>query len=107
MSKAQKQFAIFRSVKKWDNNCAVENIHDAKVTRWDCPLCDMFFAADCQGCPVMERTGQQFCKGSGYPAAWHATEAVKEGRIELRAFHKAAAVYRDFLQSLLDEWSAK
>jgi|SRR6185437_1058006 len=39
----------------------------------NCPLCQEFWKAGCNGCPVAERTGRSFCSGTPYDA-WEEEE---------------------------------
>lgn len=81
------RIALENSIKKWEG--IVAGIHHDNGWR-DCPLCQLFqVKADCQGCPVMQETGEPFCRGTPYRdySAYPSSEAAQR---EL-----------DFLRSLL------
>lgn len=74
-------------------------------TARNCALCAMFAPLGgklCQGCPVMNKTTQQFCIGTPYSAA------RRFWRSEIQtAFKRAASKELAFLRSLLPQPKAK
>lgn len=75
------------------SRCALCRLHQHKLNR----------DADCRRCPVMWRTGKQYCAGTPYEgasAAWAAGNRLLANR---PAFLKAAAHEAAFLRSLLPE----
>lgn len=78
--------ALKGSIKKWEGIVAgtIEN-----QGALNCPLCQLFNTSDeCDGCPVKERTGEDFCEGSPY----YSYEQKVQG---------SAQAELDFLKSLL------
>lgn len=55
--------ALRGSIKKWEGIVAGTKEDQGPS---NCPLCTMFYWQDndCQGCPVMERTGKPYCAGT-------------------------------------------
>lgn len=58
--------ALLKSIEHWEENVA--HPHAMKLGPTHCPLCREFRKArhDCDGCPVKERTGKPFCRGTPY-----------------------------------------
>ena len=78
--------ALKGSIEKWEKIVAGEGIDLGTV---NCPLCQIFVVPkdSCEGCPVMEKTGESDCYGSPYYD--HRPDSAQD---EL-----------DFLESLLPE----
>jgi hypothetical protein len=60
--------ALKGSIRKWEK-IRDGQMHDEGAR--NCPLCQLFNNAhnrfkDCEGCPVKQRTGFQFCKNTPY-----------------------------------------
>ena len=98
---APKLKALKASIQKWDDNTRAEKPRDVILGRDDCPLCQEF--PDCEGCPVMERTGNHGCLGTPY---------YRVAELHLKWFHglpdkaeyvEAAIKEREFLISLLPD----
>lgn len=98
--------ALRGSIAKWEGIVAgTTKNHCAD----NCPLCHKFNfsftgarrAQSCKGCPVMERTGRQFCDGSPYEDYEDMEERVEEGYAEGAALKPLAIAEVDFLKSLL------
>jgi|SRR5690606_28026025 len=92
--------ALKASIRKWEKNAEVKTPDDYLIDSSDCPLCDLFFHKDCDGCPVYSRTGQEMCNGTPYREAFKAW--VQWGRAPEVA-HEAARKEVAFLKSLLPE----
>jgi hypothetical protein len=93
--------ALRGSIAKWE---AIVAGTGKDLGAANCPLCKMFFYWDgeemvgnCEGCPVMEKTGQIRCAGSPYDEI--------ENNIDPDEYHNeyhiAAQREVDFLRSLL------
>jgi hypothetical protein len=57
--------ALKGSIRKW------EQIRDGLIEdqgTHNCPLCKLFHAFECVGCPIQQHTGQKGCVGSPYEA---------------------------------------
>lgn len=55
--------ALKGSIHKW------EQIRDGKMKdegTKNCPLCQLFYCDECEGCPIKERTGFQNCENTPY-----------------------------------------
>lgn len=97
--------ALKASIAKWERNAEAKTPAEFKIGEADCPLCELFIYPDrCEGCPVFEKTGERFCKGTPYI---NAHSAAYEWRIGSKAAaDRAHAAARDevaFLKSLLPE----
>jgi hypothetical protein len=93
--------ALTRSIAKWDANSKIENLNDAKLGAVNCPLCALFYAKGCEGCPVFSSTGETCCVGSPYKDAFMTFYGARKGNPDISIFRAAAAAERDFLMSLL------
>lgn len=91
--------ALQGSIAKWEAIVAGTGEDDGAV---NCPLCHLF-GDTCQGCPVMQKTGQFNCGGSPYykyagaihAYGTHSSEAIAAAQSEL-----------DFLRGLLPKEDA-
>lgn len=97
--------ALGQSIKHWEENLAEENPRRIKVYSTACPLCDLFNQEDndCEGCPVMEKTGLENCEGSPWIEAARAFEAWKQvpgNENEKERWKIAAKAELDFLRKL-------
>ena len=90
--------ALEASIEKWETNAQVPALEEAKIAPRDCPLCDIYWDIDCDGCPVARRTGCRGCTGSPYSAAAKAFAAN-----DLPGLHSASRREVEFLTSLLQE----
>lgn len=92
--------ALKKSIKHWEDNVKAETVDQASISSWDCALCRAF--EGCEGCPVMESTGDPQCDGTPYHFArikffdWR-----RGGDIKLEEWRRAAQKELDFLRSLL------
>jgi hypothetical protein len=99
--------ALKASIAKWERNAEAKTPAEYRTQDIDCPLCGLFiFPGSCLNCPVYERTGQQFCRGTPYRSAaaarydWGAHPHVDKCR---DTAHAAARDEVAFLKSLLPE----
>lgn len=96
--------ALERSIRKWE---AIANGTGEDNLNQNCALCRAFQyvngEADCAGCPVMARTGLQFCTGSPWQS-WAEAQERYNSRIPWRAntaeLKALAQAELDFLKSL-------
>ena len=101
---AEMRAALEASIEKWERNVAAEMPSAIKI-KWDaCPLCVLVFSAkgqgNCTGCPVVERTVQDDCKGSPYYDASRALGAWNSDPNSRSEWQRAAQAEVDFLKSL-------
>jgi hypothetical protein len=106
--------ALEGSIKKWE---AIVDKRRPNRGGADCPLCHLFnpffrhrtpgavilSKKGCEGCPVAERTGQSFCKGSPYEridAIEYSATPIAHEELESR-LHAVAVDELAFLRSLL------
>jgi hypothetical protein len=95
--------ALKRSIVAWQEKAAAYSLEGLTIGRTSCPLCDRFNTStgledSCGGCPVSERTGNPYCRGTPYDKA---RVAYHEGAIG--DFRVAAQEEVAFLKSLLPE----
>jgi hypothetical protein len=93
--------ALKASIKHWEQNLV--ELDANKMTDMYCALCDMFVLSgeDCNGCPVMEETGEDNCGNTPWADALLATrDYQKHNGTYTRAFHAVKAEV-DFLKGLL------
>ena len=86
----------------WQENVAAERPEDVRMGPDNCALCSLFFEDDCEGCPVMRRTGRFGCRDSPYDLADEAFDMWIETRHDdaRDEFRKHAQAEVDFLISL-------
>lgn len=66
--------AIDGSIEKWKQNAQVECVSEVRTSYLDCPLCTLFHprltsrddVGGCEGCPIREFTGFDFCDDTPY-----------------------------------------
>lgn len=86
--------ALEGSIAKWK---AIEEGHGEDHGLENCPLCKLFHTGEvCDGCPVKEETGKDFCEGTPYED-WHSIIA------DTPALKALARAEREFLESLREE----
>lgn len=80
-----------------------------KPTSTACPLCNVYFADDCDGCPVASKAGALQCNKTPYAAAFYAFKDIADlddddPQIEdlLPEWHRTAQLEIDFLTELRD-----
>lgn len=80
----------------------------------ECALCGEYFSGACVGCPIAEKTGQKYCKGTPYyeaHAAWtrlehhekHPHSSVAAGPALAQVWRSSAGEMIGFLQRLRKE----
>lgn len=99
--------AIRGSIAKWEgiiNGSGVDEGTD------NCPLCAMFLAAQCSGCPIRDKMGKSYCRGTPIEV-WRELSLKHFGKSEKR-FYAATPVSLEiaktvlqFLKNLLPEES--
>jgi len=93
--------ALKASIRKWERNAKVKYPDKYLVDSDDCPLCGLFFDLDCEGCPVMQRTGRRGCGDTPYIEASRARVDWEWDYGPMEAAHDAARKEVAFLKSLL------
>lgn len=108
----QAEDALRRSINAW--KCKRAHAEDGDVAKigmgsQSCPLCDKFMSMSgpCGGCPVKERTQQNYCKATPHDGAIKALRALsgiadakRRGDL-LKELVDAIQLEIDFLHSLL------
>lgn len=94
--------ALEASIAKWERNAEAAKPSGVALGEIQCPLCAIFRAGDCIGCPVSER-GYSRCTASPYDEAsdryWEWAKLPSNiGRRD--AFRAAALAEVEFLKSL-------
>jgi len=97
--------ALKGSIRKWEDIVKGEGSDNGIE---NCPLCEMlYFNIECDGCPVKEKTGMDYCYGSPYDE-WikHHKERHTISyplKIECEKCKEIAIKELEFLKSLLEE----
>jgi hypothetical protein len=102
--------ALEKSIEHWAANLAAKDPKDVRVGAGNCALCDLFFADLCEGCPVMQRSGEMRCIGTPYRDATTALDRWSEdlrgnfpiilGGLARSRWREAAKRELEFLRSL-------
>lgn len=95
--------ALRASIRKWERNAKVKHPDKYLLDSDDCPLCGLFFHHDCEGCPVMQKTGRPNCGGTPYIKANIACSNWEWQAGPMEEAHAAAQEEVAFLKSLLPE----
>jgi hypothetical protein len=99
--------ALKASIAKWNYNATVKNLEDVLLGVENCPLCALFHANSCVGCPVWEKTEDELCESTPYPYAKDMLEryfsAIGHGDSNgwEKEFREEAELEVLFLESLL------
>ena len=95
--------ALIKSIQKWQDIVDGKNTDEPDST--NCPLCEVFYGDRCNGCPVMKKTGREFCGDTPYNDAWRRWDKFKINKTEESrlAYIEAAKLELDFLKSLLTD----
>ena len=103
-----------KSIEKWKRNAVAKTPNDAHIYEDTCALCHEH--QDCQGCPVAEKTGEDYCSSSPWEKAWVEFKdweylffrlgPSRSANNAKRRFRRAALKEVAFLESLLPEKSA-
>lgn len=96
--------ALKGSIAKWEAIVAGTGTDEGPN---NCPLCQLFFGdlmvrdeGDCVECPVMQKTGQKYCKGTPY-VEWDDMTGDYESVADTIERVNAARAELAFLKSLL------
>lgn len=92
--------ALTASVAKWRNNAAGP-ADEGTIGAKNCPLCKLFIADDCRGCPVFEVTGKEQCYETPYVDAGLAYYDCRFNGLPESEWRKAAQAEADFLAALV------
>lgn len=96
--------ALEASIKHWRDNVEAKTPGQASCEELDCALCGLFFERNCKGCPVNEKTGLRFCRGTPHGAAVSAHSDWEWGPGGGRAHFRAAAQdMLSFLEGLRED----
>ncbi len=87
--------ALDGAIEKW-GGVAEGKVQDKGAD--NCPLCELFFDYCCVGCPVMERTGKDGCRGTPY---YKFTDLAPTGWARGKRAKAAARQEVEFLKSLM------
>lgn len=95
--------ALEASIAKWKRNALAMAPNDYLTGSGDCPLCILFHADACRGCPVMDITGEPYCDGTPYKSAYriHEKWCLFGGPRDGQKARDAAREEVAFLESLL------
>lgn len=95
--------ALNASIAKWERNAVAETSNAYLISKYDCPLCALFYNDFCEGCPVFERTGETRCDATPYvQAVERRRKWIDTGdKRHVYATHTAARKEAAFLKSLL------
>lgn len=100
--------ALHESIKHWERLASGKRKPKEYIGKDDCALCTLFnidgasLQVRCNGCPVKEKTGQIFCRGTPFIEAESIAELSDDDNIlDHEDFKNAAAKELEFLQSLL------
>lgn len=95
--------ALEESIAKWKRNAQAMAPGEYLTGPDNCSLCVLFHEGCCEGCPVMARTGRDYCRFTPYNFAatlcekWWMTGDPRDGQKARDAAREEAA----FLESLL------
>lgn len=94
--------ALIASIEKWERNTEAERWKEYTTGTDTCPLCSLFHRKDCDGCPVAENTGWNFCMKTPHSLAFKARQRWSAGNPKgQKLAHEAARKEVLFLQSLV------
>lgn len=93
--------ALKGSIKKWQGIVAGK-VKDEGPD--NCPLCKLFYAINCRGCPVSKATGLKWCDGTPYSDLW---SNCNDGMAKSNPQIYAAKAEVKFLKSLLPKPKGK
>ena len=97
--------ALKESIAHWEDNFADPS--KANIAGSACALCALYFKAKtggnaCDGCPIKEFTGQQYCIGTPYTSCSDCEPSERYvSDEELETFQEAIKAELEFLRSLL------
>lgn len=101
---AETAAALEESIEHWFRLSTGKARPGERCTSGDCALCRLFLKNNCEGCPVMEATGEPYCVGTPYgraatAMAYGVLAFVGDARLTPK-FLEAAEAELDFLRSL-------
>ena len=116
-------YALKQSIKKWEKTAkltSAKKIAETVLDNRSCPLCEMFNQYGlnygnrlrCDGCPVYEKTGEQFCDDTPFvkvhqvhqdlqDAYYHDIKPIKHMASHIKKFKEAAQKEANYLKKLL------
>ncbi len=81
----------------------IRNEKEAPIAE-NCAFCNLYFdlgVDGCTGCPVMKKTGEQYCDNTPYGKASSIYNKIQFGsKTSIRPFYKAVQKEIDFLEAL-------
>ena len=102
--------ALKASIVKWEKNTKAETPDKYLIGYVDCPLCDLYWHNDCNGCPISQKTKKSYCSSTPYQKCndhlddWDHQFARGEDYAKAKRLAIAAARREiKFLKSLLPE----
>ena len=107
--------ALEKSIQHWRENVEATDEWQIGVGASDCALCALYnrpyMIEDrcCRACPVMKRTGRQYCDCTPHDDAWAAVDNLRFRddcppiKADWARWRKAAQAELEFLESLLQE----
>ena len=93
--------ALKESIIAWEKKLEADNPHQISLGPNACPLCDLFFYSNCEGCPIMVRTREALCMKTPYREADDALADWQYAHGKKEYFQEAAKKEIAFLKSLL------
>lgn len=66
MTSQETNSALQRAIAKWMRHARAKSFDGINLAPCDCPLCAIFFANGCKGCPIARATGKTNCRGTPY-----------------------------------------
>ncbi len=70
--------AFLGSLDHWRELTKVTRCGNIHIKADDCPLCDLYWVGQCEGCPVRRKTRKTLCFGSPYDAAVVGRNKIEE-----------------------------
>lgn len=109
------ELALEESIKVWKSKLDQQDPNNIKMGVFYCPLCVQFHGGSkvddvdhCRGCPVLKKTGKQYCNGTPFVVAhdaWYQWRWVYNGTKHNKLFD-AATIARSkarFLKAATEE----
>jgi hypothetical protein len=88
--KQTRQVALLGSIKHWIENANAESIETVSIGSESCSCCEIWndestdHEMACMGCPIYDFTGQKYCRGTPFEAAYHfRRDAIREALDDL------------------------
>ncbi len=111
--------ALKMSIAHWERLASGKRQEGEEVSVWQCALCAVFQIPiesndqKCVGCPVFEKTMQQFCRGTPFVTAEALADSpdpddeANRDYLDSEEFQDAAQKELEFLKSLLPKETIK